>query len=880
MEDEGARESMIAPLKSTTQNAEILKQTVREDRIHTIPNFLNRLYTIDNFVWEKTSTRGEVLKTYRFPDKLLSNPAISGKTRNFFGFRAGVELVVLVNKQPFQAGNLMISYLPHAKYNAPKLALHLDKTGIVSRSGAPRTNLDLMDGTRATLKVPYASPFVYYNLLTGDGTIGDFFISVYSPLADEAAAGTVSVQVMARFIDIDLQFPTGALPITSSPFEQVSKQLALFNLSKDRGDMVEAQRILQDTLSRIDQGNFNFQMNTQCTNMKQKALPNMTNSNGQEHAHTISIDANNSLKSMNVGKAGPNEMDIKHILSIPCFHNAFSITTAQSAGTNVYSTLVSPTILPNIVTRPGTVAVDYMNFISQQHTKWRGSFKFLFFAIKTKFHSVRIRIWFCPGATSATGVDRDSCISKIIDLKELNTAEFEVPYVWPLPWLNCTTTPNSLGVLGVDVLNAMVAPSTVSSSIDVIIERAMGSDFEFNKPTTITNMPVDITGIPVAPTVWRECPGPDHTSFCCRRPELKITAEQFNENKFRFQMNTHSEQDHMHTPGDDTTFERPQSSKEADQLTMGQPITNITQHIARSTRYLRRSIKIQQPQYDFNVIAGTGSIVYDEALTVYTFTDTAFTDVTVPITGSTPVVAVKPFLVKTSDTGFVFAALPGNYILTPGAGSWAIHNLELSVDGVLVTEGSDLTPLETAAFPVVSITAITSKPSHALSLFPHHMPCAYYNTEEGVIHVPTLDTLTYYSSLYAFARGSINLRFNTPNVNYSTTLNSDNVNVGSISSGADVVAYAESYTTSSITQLVVPSVEGLGEIHVPFYSSSYCMGINNQANFDPVASMSTLNMPETNLLIAPSSTMAYIEMYRAVGSDFEFSYLTGPPLLQ
>lgn len=880
LEDEGARESMIAPLASTSQNTEILKQTVREDRKHTIPNFLNRLYTIDNFTWTKTAVRGEVLKTYRFPDKLLSNPAIAGKTRNFFGFRAGVELTVLVNKQPFQAGNLMISYLPHAKYNAPKLALHNDNTGIVSRSGAPRTNLDLMDGTRATLKVPYASPFVYYNLLTNEGTIGDFMISVYSPLADEASAGTVSVQVMARFIDIDLQFPTGILPATSDPLQQVTKQLALFSLSKDRGDMVEAQRILDETLEQINSGKFYHQMNTQCTNMKQKALPNMTNSNGQEHAHTISIDANNSLKSMNFGKAGPNEMDIKHILSIPCYHNAFSISTAQAAGTTVYSTVVSPTVLPNITGRPGTIVVDYMNFISQQHTKWRGSFKFLFYAVKTQFHSLRIRIWFCPGATSATGVDKDSCISKIVDLKELNTAEFEVPFVWPLPWLNCTTAPNSLGVLGVDVINAMVAPATVSSSIDVIVERAMGSDFKFNKPTTLTSMPMDITNVPTAPAMYRECLGPDHTSFCCRRPSLRIDIEQPDLTKFRHQMNTHSEQDHMHTPGDDTTFERPQSSREADELTMGQEISNISQHLKRSTRYLRSIQSITQPKYRYNEVPGTGSISYDAALSQYNFTATAFADTTIAITGSHAITAIKPFLTKDPVTSIISLRLPGDYLVEATATYWSLHNSDYSLDEILITEADNTTPLETEAFPVVTITSAINTPSRAFSIFPHHLPMGYFDPVGGAFHVPTYDSLTYYSSLYAFARGSVNIRFNTPNSNYLVTLNSENVGVASSSTGFDQVDYDPNTTTSSITQLIVPNVEGLGEIHVPYYASSYCTGINNQANFDPSASFSSLNEPETNILVAPYGDFSYFEMYRAAGSDFEFSYLTGPPLIK
>ena len=224
-EDEGAQEIMQSPNQTAKLDNQMLQATTKEDRNHSIPDFLNRVYQIDNFTWSKTSVRGEVLKQYRFPDILLNNANIQAKIRNFFGFRAGVELTILINKQPFQAGNSMISFLPNAKYNTAKDALHKLKEGIVSRSGSPRTNLDLMDGTKATLRVPFMSPFVYYNLLDKSGTIGDFYISVYSPLSDVAAAGTVSVQVMARFIDIDLEFPTGIIPATYNPLAQALSTL-------------------------------------------------------------------------------------------------------------------------------------------------------------------------------------------------------------------------------------------------------------------------------------------------------------------------------------------------------------------------------------------------------------------------------------------------------------------------------------------------------------------------------------------------------------------------------------------------------------------------------------------------------------------------------
>ncbi len=114
-QDEGAEEVAQAIEQNTNIPAIIPQTATHEGRTHSIRDFLERVYLIDSFDWVTANTRGQVLKTYRFPDSLLSKNPIANKVNNFFGLRAGVQFIVLVNKQQFQAGNLLISYLPHAK---------------------------------------------------------------------------------------------------------------------------------------------------------------------------------------------------------------------------------------------------------------------------------------------------------------------------------------------------------------------------------------------------------------------------------------------------------------------------------------------------------------------------------------------------------------------------------------------------------------------------------------------------------------------------------------------------------------------------------------------------------------------------------------------
>jgi len=488
-------EIMQAPAAvSATENA-LISSTTHENRDHNVLSFLQRAYSIANFTWAKTSATGDVLATFRFPDILLSQPALSAKTRNFFGLRAGVELLVLINKQQFQAGNLLISYLPNARYNPAKAAMA--QTSLQTRTGMPRTNLDLMDATRATLRVPYASPFIYYNLLTGDGTIGDFYISVYSPLSDVADAGTVSVQVFARFIDVDLEFPTGSTPVSFTKTHGIDNLIEEFRVKPNFDSLKQLIREGSSVLKTIKDGEFRFQMNSEnnrTQNMKLRALPNMAVSSDTNNAHIMSLFSSNVLPSTDMGQTSSSEMNINSVLQIPCYHDRFPISN-QASGVNVWSKLVQPqtAITPNA---DGSLDVDYIHFHSEPFSKWRGSIIYHFRVVKTTFHSLRVRVWFSPASLITDTIDRNAVYSKIIDLKDTNHFTFEVPYIWPHPFLNVHVNPTSLGTIGVDIVNQMVFPATVDSSINVIVERSAGTDFCLNLPTVVRSYPFNPVVIP------------------------------------------------------------------------------------------------------------------------------------------------------------------------------------------------------------------------------------------------------------------------------------------------------------------------------------------------------------------------------------------------
>jgi hypothetical protein len=494
LQDEGTNDTAFAPDVNTFTDSTLIKETTAEVKTHKIPDFLNRLYHLGNLDWTIGEQRGEVLKTYRFPDELLKKTPIKEKITNFYGLRAGIEFVVLVNNQKFQQGNLLISYLPNAKYNPVKKAMHdAEEQGLVSRSGAPRVNLDLMDTTRASMKVPYMSPFVFYNIINKEGTIGDFYISVYSPLVDIVESGKVRLSVYARFIDVDLEFPTAEKPAVISQMPAVSEAIENLSYQPDREKLATAKTQIDEILARIDNGTFSFQMNTSASCFKQKALPKMATSNDNNLTHMLSTHSNNSLIPVNTGQASKNEMDFSTMLSIPCYYDHFDVLATDTASTNKWSEEVSPAIGPNITNADTSESADYIQAVSTLFKKWKGGIIYRFRAVKTRFHSVRLRVWFSPGSTAVTSLDRNTIYSKIIDLEVENSFTFEVPYIHPYNMLNVSKGTTSLGLIGVDIENPLVAPASVKPQFEVIVERFGAPDLQFAEPTLMKFFPFDPT---------------------------------------------------------------------------------------------------------------------------------------------------------------------------------------------------------------------------------------------------------------------------------------------------------------------------------------------------------------------------------------------------
>lgn len=474
--------------------------TTREERIHTIKDFLKRPIIIRTGLWSSTTATETQLYTANFPEVLISNSMYQEKLRGFVGLRATLVIKVQVNSQPFQQGRLMLQYFPYAQYMPNRVAL-VNAT-LQGRSGCPRTDLDLSVGTEVEMRIPYVSPHVYYNLITGQGSFGAIYLVVYSQLRDQVTGtGSVEYTVWAHLEDVDVQYPTGANIFTGSApnratlgqkmidgkfTEKDLRDIWTSKAYKKKPDKIYAQiageieqmkesgtissgigKISEglSTMSKIPVlGNFFTRpawISAQASNIfkllgfskptiqglpsetKLRGQSRMANFDGADSSHKMALSAQNEIETK-PGLAGTSadEMDMNHVLSIPNFWDRFTWDTSQAADAVLWNNYVTPMkIKPYSDTITDKFRCTHMGYVANSHTYWRGSLVYTFKFVKTQYHSGRLRISFIPfyyNVDISTGTPDISRTQKvIIDLRTSTEVSFTVPYVSSRPWMYC-----------------------------------------------------------------------------------------------------------------------------------------------------------------------------------------------------------------------------------------------------------------------------------------------------------------------------------------------------------------------------------------------------------------------------------------------------------
>lgn len=496
--------------------------SVDDGRNHSIIDFLQRPINIQNVEWTTNDNAGKTLMAVDLPlDPIINNSMYKAKCERFYGFRADVELKLQVNAQPFQAGRLLLVYIPGYKYLGEDRQKYyddrdnIDDASLVPLTGSPRVDLDLSTCTEATMCVPYYSPYLFSDLTNGVGHIGRFKIVVYSPLVDVVSGGIVDCTLWINFKNIKIKYPT-AMPIAATAqvgTEAIQDSAGAGVISSAAASVSSVLAPLQDvplvsnyakpalwvsnTIRDVAK-HFGWSKPSTVEAPHLNKLTGsrfMANADGVDMSHSLGISAINELETNPaLTRTDVDEMTIAHVARTPCFIKRFDWKATGKAGSVLYATPITPSVF-SIAVNSTSVAPSHLAYISTPFTMWRGGINFHFKFVKTKFHSGRVRILFVPGDYSnedalPDGSDPNASYSSVIDLRSDTDVTFNVPFVSVQPWKLTSadiTAPlkdyqHSVGRLYVLILNELRATNTVSDTISCLVEVSGASDFELSMP--------------------------------------------------------------------------------------------------------------------------------------------------------------------------------------------------------------------------------------------------------------------------------------------------------------------------------------------------------------------------------------------------------------
>jgi hypothetical protein len=224
----------------------------------------------------------------------------------------------------------------------------------------------------------------------------------------------------------------------------------------------------------------------------QSIYPYAPNCDNIDNSLPLSLYSSNSVETL-PGFAGNDidELCIDYLKAKPAFLTNVTWNESATADTQLWSTEVSPNVMyTSFASGSNTVyALTPVCFLSNFFNFYRGGLRFTFKIVKTEFHSGRLSLVFNPTASPSSSFAPNNiqsvyCHREIIDIREGNSFDFVVPYVALAPYKNCIGTYSSIGNLQLRVLNQLVAPATVSSSIQILVEVSAAPDMEFAFPIT------------------------------------------------------------------------------------------------------------------------------------------------------------------------------------------------------------------------------------------------------------------------------------------------------------------------------------------------------------------------------------------------------------
>lgn len=457
-------------------------------------------------------------------DTYLTNTAISSKIAGFQALNFKIRARLVVNADPFLQGRLLLVWIPQGSGACPNWTAR--SQSLVTITQFPHVELDIATQTTALMEIPFIYPLPYYpNPNNSYRFIApqycSFMLYNYGSIATGTGSTTCNATLYISIHDVELSLPGPQSSVKSkrtvASVRKGIRKAVNFDPELDRDDIRPISGALQGltfaanavkdvplissiaspaawvlenlTNSAKSFGFCNPEVAAFTNPFNQVSYANVANADVPGFHQSLALTRGNTVVGTSHLKGNDeDELSLASLLSRSAFRKMYSWTTSDTPGTTIAVIPHAPYNGYQTVTLNGTSVIygSPLAYFSSNFVYWRGGIVYRFKMVKTKYHSGRICVsYYPPGTTISTVTTLNSpnsiyTIRRIIDISDLTEFEVIVPYmnIAPYAYVN-----QAMGQLVISVVNELVAPSTVNSSVQFLSEVCAAEDFELAMPS-------------------------------------------------------------------------------------------------------------------------------------------------------------------------------------------------------------------------------------------------------------------------------------------------------------------------------------------------------------------------------------------------------------
>lgn len=530
--------NVLRVVSDMPHNREIVNSATTGVLSQDIASFLAKPVPVVSGTLTPASLARTLLFKIDIASTLMAQAIWTDKLRGYMNYRGTAKIRLQVNANPFQAGRLILAYIPQYTHEPRTFTTHL--TSLVNITQLPHVEMSLQD-TECELVIPYIAPTTHFNVLTGFYDWGTVFCYVYSPLATGTGSNTCTYTAWLSFDDFEVEVPIvpqsrNVYPVKKDIIKKYRVNAIKSNLDSEVNEGKGPISSVLSNISSIATTLYSIPMlapiagpTAWMTNLASGVAssfgwskpvvdspiqrfmtaphPYNANINEPDFSNNMGLLADNRVVVMpDVNLSGVDEMSINFIKRQKAYFTKVTWSSIMLPGGLISFPCYPLSFAGPVSSIPGNlptdiIARDYtpIAFLSKLYQYWRGSIEVTIKVVKTEYHTGRLIIAFSPQSTNTTITSSQTNYihREIVDLRDGSEFVVKIPYCYNSMYLDTDQAQNDIFMmLQVHILNELVAPDTCSQSVELLLEVRGGTDMEFQVPKPFNMTPTQTMVVP------------------------------------------------------------------------------------------------------------------------------------------------------------------------------------------------------------------------------------------------------------------------------------------------------------------------------------------------------------------------------------------------